>query len=1807
MTAAVGKSAPTGEDVTILSEVEYEGQKYSVTTISGNAFAGDKVMKHIVIPKSVKTIADATVPTGYTSAFARSVLETVTFEQGSELEYIGNYAFYACEKLSSINLPEGLKTIGKGAFGAYWSTVSVKVTLADGSSANSKYIQATYSLKSLHLPSTLESIGDDAFSPVVMNITIADGNEHYSVSGGMLLDKEQTRLIRAFNPSGDVDIPDTVKTVDRKAFFFITERMFTEVVNYSGGYFNTSGANVGAEIQEGSYTYQIKGFDDCPVTDPAAVRISIPEGTETIGDGAFHSVDWAEYISIPSTVTSIGNNAFSYCPSLKEITVGEGLKLGTNALGGSELDTVTFVSDEPSKPSGWSNVTAKKIVLSPDTVSVGTISISGVTTVTYGDVEAEEGTAKFPSSVEVIGGGALTGTSIKKLVVPSSVTQIGANAFGKCEDLAEVVFEGELPEIGAGAFDGCTECLNARTDGLVCLNATSGAQTVTIVVGFEAPDGWNGTISIGSDVDVFLSSSIASNVGLKNITVEDNDSFTVVNGVLYDAGMTQILAVSDAVSGSVRIPDNMTRIEAGMFSNAVTNGFCLAFGNHEWMYIGENAFVGTSIEGAFVAPGCAITISNSAFAGTNITSADFTNVPSGEKISIGSRAFSGSQLESLLILPDSDVTYRSNCFDQTQLDEFVMYSGNADYVFSEKDKPIYVHGGKYGLNNTSADNVHVYGGGSVTTSTNGYVIDLWIHDSNCSVSLSERNINRTTVHLDNSLAGVYDLSQFEGCKSISWFIECDGKLIEIPDYEGLVFDHTTYVGMVSLKPILSDGYDRSEISIYADGVEVTASGGEYRVSADSSVADSIQISVQGLELNTYDVSFDPSTPYDVELIDDSTVHGSSYVFSVSESEFASGDIYAVVGGSIYYPVGNVFTIPVYDDMVIELLGASTREYTIILMDGSVVLERYNVKYGTELDLSGIPDASGSIVDTWYSGTGPVGTSLKVTESMVLFASESDAGYETVRVEFDTVRGWIEAETYSGGLQSGDEVRKGAVVKLTMQPAGVYDTVAWYVNGVLVDSPGALEVSADSDLYIVPVARYYQSGYESIVNAPMPLSKEELEHLLDIGESHSSSGDMEEDLRFMPKGQVSVGNTLYLSIGSKVYKIDIGHGISEDILSSAVSFDVGTGEAGKLCYAGGYIFEASSNAIFDLDLNLVGHSNIGFDNVEAYEGDFIGTNISSFVRFEMDDGASNPYAVIWIADTSDRFSAWSPGESQYVIADGYAYYLTAEDNGNGTGRGMASLNLESGEKADTVDLTPYIRGHRWDDGWITYSDERVYVATYTCTLFSGGQPSGDMDDEVSKLVGVDVDGGMFGEVTLMDVDQGHKSGLIEFNGRGYLYAGVKDQTATLYVFDMDTMEVIYTASGPFTHGGMVINTYYATEENGWTVYGYVIGYDSSKIFFFSDREGQTEAVSETWTGFNNSYSTRYMTTTEDGHLIWYNDTSVRFVYGKAYALVSISDGTSLTLSKVEYGSAVDLPEPAEREGMVFVGWCDADGGIVGWDLVADGDIFLTAVWMPDNPSVSFEVDGEIVHEAVVNDGDTVSIPPVPEKESDAKYDYRFLYWTSNGVEYDFSEPVTEDIVLTAVFQPVLRDVGVVDSGIVVDASDKEQVEFAVGAEAEGSVQVNLGIGAVDVDDASAVAGKTLNVGIDAKDNIYGVAGNAYEITVTADGTEYRGGMSITLPYSPSDGKVPVIYYCVGDAVQRMDVESYDDTSVTFATDHNSVYVVGSEDASASSSSDTSTPGESGTDLAIIAIFCGAGVAAGIMLAYFGMLLFRTKTD
>ncbi|MBQ4377948.1 MAG: leucine-rich repeat domain-containing protein [Treponema sp.] len=100
----------------------------ALTSLGSLGMEGD--LKSVVIPKSVKTIEKG--------AFHKTLLESVTFEEGSELEEIGEEAFYGCS-LSEILLPKSLKTIGKQAF--------------DGNET----------LKSVTIPKTVTSIGIAAF------------------------------------------------------------------------------------------------------------------------------------------------------------------------------------------------------------------------------------------------------------------------------------------------------------------------------------------------------------------------------------------------------------------------------------------------------------------------------------------------------------------------------------------------------------------------------------------------------------------------------------------------------------------------------------------------------------------------------------------------------------------------------------------------------------------------------------------------------------------------------------------------------------------------------------------------------------------------------------------------------------------------------------------------------------------------------------------------------------------------------------------------------------------------------------------------------------------------------------------------------------------------------------------------------------------------------------------------------------------------------------------------------------------------------------------------------------------------------------------------------------------------------------------------------------------------------------------------------------------------------------------------------------------------------------------------------------
>lgn len=100
-------------------------------------------------------------------AFAQCVdLRAVIFEEESNLKRVGDYAFWECESLESIDLPEGTEVIGNSAFRQCDSLR--KVTLPS-SLRDIKQFAFIYceKLSGLKLPPRLEHIGNNAFSRCV--------------------------------------------------------------------------------------------------------------------------------------------------------------------------------------------------------------------------------------------------------------------------------------------------------------------------------------------------------------------------------------------------------------------------------------------------------------------------------------------------------------------------------------------------------------------------------------------------------------------------------------------------------------------------------------------------------------------------------------------------------------------------------------------------------------------------------------------------------------------------------------------------------------------------------------------------------------------------------------------------------------------------------------------------------------------------------------------------------------------------------------------------------------------------------------------------------------------------------------------------------------------------------------------------------------------------------------------------------------------------------------------------------------------------------------------------------------------------------------------------------------------------------------------------------------------------------------------------------------------------------------------------------------------------------------------------------
>ena len=180
--------------------------------------------------------------------------------------------------------------------------------------------------------------------------------------------------------------------------------------------------------------------------------VTIPNSVTVIGEGAFEGCDGLSSLTIPNSVAWIGESAFMFCSGLTSLTIPNSVKwIWEHAFTGcTGLISVTLPSSAVVDEYAFCGCIGLTSVTIPDGwSSIGDFVFKGCTGLT---------SVTIPNSVKYIDRGAFEGCKgLTSVTIPNSVTNIGEYAFFECTALATVTIGNGVTSIGSKAFAKCSE------------------------------------------------------------------------------------------------------------------------------------------------------------------------------------------------------------------------------------------------------------------------------------------------------------------------------------------------------------------------------------------------------------------------------------------------------------------------------------------------------------------------------------------------------------------------------------------------------------------------------------------------------------------------------------------------------------------------------------------------------------------------------------------------------------------------------------------------------------------------------------------------------------------------------------------------------------------------------------------------------------------------------------------------------------------------------------------------------------------------------------------------------------------------------------------------------------------------------------------------------------------------------------------------------------------------------------------------------------------------------------------------------
>ncbi len=298
----------------------------SIQSIGKYAFTGTS-LTNLVISDG----ANAVIKEG---AF-QNCASLVTVELPEGITSIGWNAFYGCQALMSVTIPNSVTELGNLAF--FGCTKLTSATLGNGiTSIPGSLFAECMSLESLTIGNAVTEIAPSALDGCISlkNITVAYENTAYVAHGGILYTADESTLVRypAAIDNATFEIPASVTAIADYAFALshIESIVIPDTVASIGNYaFNNCKALTSVTIGAGVQSIGKGAFESCGLLS----SLKILDGADiTVGDEAFSACASLEELVLPDRVTEIGNGAFKECRLIESVKLGEGVKtIGSEA------------------------------------------------------------------------------------------------------------------------------------------------------------------------------------------------------------------------------------------------------------------------------------------------------------------------------------------------------------------------------------------------------------------------------------------------------------------------------------------------------------------------------------------------------------------------------------------------------------------------------------------------------------------------------------------------------------------------------------------------------------------------------------------------------------------------------------------------------------------------------------------------------------------------------------------------------------------------------------------------------------------------------------------------------------------------------------------------------------------------------------------------------------------------------------------------------------------------------------------------------------------------------------------------------------------------------------------------------------------------------------------------------------------------------------------------------------------------------------------------------------------------------------